>query len=91
MDYTNNTTESRKNKHLNFEERMTIQIRLKDGFSPYKIAKELKRPLNTIQNEIKRSTVPQIEQNKKVMVYLADAGNAVYQKNRLNVVVSFVD
>ena len=82
MDYTNNTTESRKNKHLNFEERMTIQIRLKDGFSPYKIAKELKRPLNTIQNEIKRGTVPQIKQNKKVMVYLADAGNAVYQKNR---------
>ena len=61
MDYTNNTTESRKNKHLNFEERMTIQIRLKDGFSPYKIAKELKRPLKTIQNEIKRGTVPQIK------------------------------
>lgn len=30
MDYQNNNTESRKNKHLNFKERMTIEIRLKD-------------------------------------------------------------
>jgi len=41
MDYPDNNTESRKNKHLNFQERLTIQIRLKDGFSAYKIAKEL--------------------------------------------------
>lgn len=45
MDYPNNNTEVRKNKHLNFEERMTIQIRLQDGFSPYKIAKDLKRSI----------------------------------------------
>ena len=37
MDYKNNNTESRKNKHLNFKERMTIELRLKDGFSAYKI------------------------------------------------------
>ena len=48
MDYPNNNTDSRKNKHLNFEERMTIQLRLKDGLSAYKIAKELNRPINTI-------------------------------------------
>jgi len=54
MDYPNNNTESRKNKHLNFEERMTIQIRLKDGFTIYKIAKELGRPFNTVRNEINR-------------------------------------
>ena len=38
MDYPNHTIKPRKHKHLNFEERMTIQIRLKDGYSPYKIA-----------------------------------------------------
>ena len=32
MDYQNNNTESRKNKHLNFKGSMTIEIRLKDGF-----------------------------------------------------------
>ena len=36
MDYLNVNTESRKNIHLNFEERMTIQLRLNiDCHSPY--------------------------------------------------------
>lgn len=84
MDYPNNSTESRKNKHLNFEERMLIQLRLKNGFSPYKIAKELKRPINTILNEIRRGTTTQIIQRKYVEVYLADTGEAVYKKHRIN-------
>lgn len=67
MDHPNNTINSCKQKHLNFEERMTIQIRLKDGYSPYKIAKELNRASNTIRNEIKRGTVPQLKQGKTVV------------------------
>ncbi|EOU1109504.1 helix-turn-helix domain-containing protein, partial [Clostridium perfringens] len=54
MDYQNHNTESRKNKHLNMKERMIVEIRLKDGFSAYKIAKELNRPINTVLNEIRR-------------------------------------
>ena len=84
MDYQNNNTESRKNKHLNFKERMTIEIRLKDGFSIYKIAKELGRSINTITNEIKRGTTTQIRQGKYIKIYLAATGEAVYTKNRLN-------
>lgn len=84
MDYPNYTTNSRKHKHLNFEERMTIQIRLREGYTPYKIAKELQRSLNTILNEIRRGTVPQIKQKKTTNIYLADAGNAIYKQNRLN-------
>lgn len=64
MENPNNTTNSRKQKHLNFEERVTIQICLKDGYTPYRIAKELGRSINTITNEIKRGTVPQIIQKK---------------------------
>ncbi|MDY0257501.1 helix-turn-helix domain-containing protein, partial [Gudongella oleilytica] len=56
MGYPNNTTDSRKNKHLNYEERMFIQLRLQDGFTPYKIAKQLGRARNTILNEIRRGT-----------------------------------
>jgi IS30 family transposase len=52
MDYQENTSKSRKNKHLNYDERKTIELRLKDGFSAYKIAKKLERPINTILNEI---------------------------------------
>lgn len=32
MDYLNDNINLRKNKYVNFEERMTIQLRLKDGF-----------------------------------------------------------
>lgn len=84
MEYPNDNTESRKNKHLNFEERMTIQLRRKDGFTPYRIAKELKRPINTVLNEIRRGTTIQIKQGKKVELYLADTGEAIYNKHRQN-------
>ena len=33
MDFTHYTTETRKGQHLNFEERMTIELRLKDGWN----------------------------------------------------------
>jgi IS30 family transposase len=41
MDYTNSTMDSRKHKHLNLQERVVIELRIKDGYSAYKIAKEL--------------------------------------------------
>ncbi len=40
MNHSNINKESRKNKHLNYEERIIIQLRLKGGAAPYKIAKE---------------------------------------------------
>ncbi|MDC4246292.1 helix-turn-helix domain-containing protein, partial [Clostridium perfringens] len=58
-------------------ERMTIEIRLKDGFSIYKIAKELGRSINTITNEINRGTTIQIRQGKHIKIYLADIGEAI--------------
>lgn len=41
MNHQNHNTQSRKNKHLNFKERIIIELRLNDGFSAYKIAKIL--------------------------------------------------
>ena len=84
MDTVNNNTESRKHKHLNYKERVTIQIRLNDNRSPYSIAKELGRSESTVHNEIKRGTVDQIKQGKRVQCYFADAGQAAYEKNRKN-------
>ncbi|GAA3653845.1 IS30 family transposase [Asaccharospora irregularis] len=89
MDNNNNNISIRKNKHLNFKERTTIEIRVNDGMSAYKIAKELGRPINTIINEIKRGTVKQIKQNRSVEMYLADAGQAIYEKNRRSSVRPF--
>ena len=63
---------------------MTIELRLKDGFSAYKISKELGRSINTILNEIRRGTTTQIKQGNHVEFYLADTGEAVYKKHRSN-------
>lgn len=84
MDQSYHTPKSRKNKHLNAYERGQIQLLNSEGFTPYAIGKRLGRASNTIRNELKRGTVPQIKANKKVEIYLPDAGQAVYEKNRQN-------
>ena len=82
MDNTNYTTEHRKGQHLPREERHEIEVRLKDGWSPYRIAKHLGRPYNTIKNEIKRGTVSLY--NGKQHRYKADEGKKVYWEHRRN-------
>lgn len=84
MDYPHHTPESRKNKHLNDYERGQISLLTEDGRTPYYISKRLHRSSNTIRNELKRGTVAQIRNGKKIMVYLPDAGKAIYEKHRLN-------
>lgn len=99
MDYPNSSTSLEKNKHLLFSHRVLIELRFKDGYSAYKIAKELGYAPNTIRNEIKRDTVEQIRQGKKVTVYFADAGQRNYEAKRQNsvrklkrlYVVEFID
>ena len=82
MDTQDYTTECRKGQHLLAEERHEIEVRLKDGWSPYRIAKHLGRPYNTIKNEIARGTV--YLYNGKVTRYKAKAGEQVYKQNRRN-------
>ena len=82
MDNTNHTTEHRKGQHLLNEERHEIEVRLKDGWTIYRIAKHLGRPYNTIKNEIKRGTVSLY--NGKQKRYKADEGERVYKENRSN-------
>ena len=82
MDNTKYTTEHRKGQHLLSEERHEIEVRLKDGWSIYRIAKHLRRPYNTIKNEIKRGTVSLY--NGKQHRYKADEGKKVYLEHRRN-------
>ena len=82
MDIQNYTTEHRKGQHLLAEERHEIEVRLKDGWSPYRIAKHLGRAYNTIKNEIARGTV--YLYNGKVARYKAKAGEQQYKDNRRN-------
>ena len=80
MDNPNYTTEHRKGQHLLNEERYEIEVRLKDGWSIYKIAKHLGRAYNTIKDEVERGTVTLY--NGKVKRYKADQGKSVYLENR---------
>lgn len=80
MDNTNHTTEHRKGQHLLNEERHEIEVRLKDGWTVYRIAKHLGRPYNTIKNEIRRGTVSLYHGKQKR--YKADEGERVYKENR---------
>ncbi len=81
MDRFNDTLLSRKNKHLNAYERGQIQLLNSEGLTPA-IGKRLDRDSNTIRNELRRGTVPQIKGSKAVKIYYPDAGQAVYEKNR---------
>ena len=80
MDNKDYTTEHRKGEHLSSEERHEIEVRLKDQWTIYKIARHLKRPYNTIKNEIARGTV--LLYDGKVARYKADAGAKRYKENR---------
>ena len=82
MDNPNCNTEHQKYQHLTSEERHEIEVRLKDGWSVYRIAKHLSRPYNTIANEIKRGTV--LLYSGKVERYKTDKGQEVYQEHRKN-------
>ncbi len=82
MDCTNYTTERKKGQHLNFEERVLIETRLKDGWNPNQISREIGCCYNAVKKEIGRGTV--LLYNGKVKRYKARAGQAVYEMNRRN-------
>ncbi|QRN85482.1 IS30 family transposase [Clostridia bacterium] len=82
MEYPHNTPSTRKNKHLSSYERGQIKLLSDQGQTPYAIGKILGRASNTIRNELERGTVCQIKQKKTIMVYLPDAGQMAYERNR---------
>lgn len=51
MDNPNCNTKRSKGQHLTYEERVEIEIRLKDGWSLYRIHKHIGCVYNTIKNE----------------------------------------
>ena len=82
MDNPNCNTEHKKYQHITSEERHEIEVRLKDDWTVYAIAKHLGRPYNTIRNEVERGTV--YLYNGKVARYKADKGKEVYLEHRKN-------
>ncbi len=69
-----------KGKYLSFEERVIIQLRLKDGYSLRAIARELNCSPSTISYEVKRGTVKLY--HGKVKKYKATQGHDAYKAHR---------
>lgn len=82
MEETPYAVEHRKGQHLTSDERHEIEVRLKDGWSVYRIARHLGRAYNTIRNEVNRGLVSLY--GGKVQRYRADVGEATYKKHRQN-------
>jgi len=81
MDYDYSTTSSHiKGKHLSYDDRLIIQLRLKDGHSIRSIAREIGCSPTTVSNEIKRGTVPMY--NGSVRRYKAKAGQEAYETHK---------
>ena len=96
MGQLEHNTVAKKSKHLNVEERKTIERMLCEGANKGEIARVLFRDKSTIKREIKRGSVIQRRQNPYASrnpnipdyleeeVYFWDAGQRVYEGNREN-------
>lgn len=82
MDQFNVSTHHTKGKHLNYEERVIIQVRKKDNWSLRAIAAEIGCSPSTVLNELRRGSVALY--SGKVVRYKADAGQQQYVQNRLS-------
>jgi len=72
-------------QQLSAEERGQIQVLHEDKYSMHVIAARLHRSPSTINRKLKRGTVRQLNTNYLPFhCYFADAGQAAYQKHRLN-------
>ena len=72
MDYPNDIKNHEKGKHLNYEDYILIELRLKDGWKANAIAqKELHCSPNTVRNIIKKGMTPLY--NGKVLRFNEDA------------------
>lgn len=82
MNQEQHITKHEKGKHLTFLDRAIIQVRLKDKWSPYRIAKEIGCSPNTVRNEIRRGT-PALYWGTKDK-YDARIAQSVYEGHRIN-------
>lgn len=85
MSQVNNTTKSKKYKHLTERERYQIEILLKEKLKPYEIAQRLDKGVRTIEREIAKGKVRLLNYDLTYReAYCADAGQRIYKKNGRN-------
>ena len=80
--YYSTTFSHKRGRHIPFEERVIIQLRLNDKLSIRAIDREISSSPTTVSNEIKRSTVSLY--HDKVQHYKASAGQETFEINHTN-------
>jgi len=82
MGRTNSTTHPRAGKQLNHEERIQLEVLLKQHLRPSEIAPLVGRSVRTLQREILRGAVAHLNSDlTTVTVYSADRGQDVHDLN----------
>lgn len=84
MGYLENTTESRKGKHLTYLERLRIEYLFKEHLKPREIAVRLERNRRTIEREIAKGMVELEGSIKTRWEYSADIGQKIHDVNATN-------
>ena len=85
MSQINDTTKSKKFKHLTLRERYQIEILLKEKHTPFEIARILGKSIRTIEREIKRGKVKLLNSDLTYREeYCADVGQKIYIENGKN-------
>jgi len=82
MGQLHHSTTEKKFKHLSETEREKIEYMSQHGSSKAQISRELGRSYNCVKHELERGMTKQIKQRNYTEIYLADHGQAVYEKNR---------
>ena len=73
--------QSRKNKHLNWEERIQVETLHREGHSPKTIGEKIGRPDRTIRREIKNGWVlHRVSYDRVEERYSADRGQTMYEQ-----------
>ena len=81
MRQTKGINQARKDKHLNWEERIQIETLQREGLSKAQIGKRLGRPVRTIQREFSRGWVThRTGQYSAEERYSADRGQTTYER-----------
>ena len=84
MTDTNNTINERHFKHLNKEQRMEIEVLLRQNLPKTKIAEILGIARSTLYREIERGTIELKDTNLELYeIYCWDVGQRIYEENRV--------
>lgn len=82
MGHTESSTHRRKGKYLNRDERMQIEMLLRQKYRPSQIARLLGRDVRTIHRELRRGAVEHLDTElRRSIVYNADRAQDVHELN----------